>query len=189
MNYLLKASFFTFLFSGSALATPKVSVETKYYPIYGATADMLRKEMNTKSSIRQSGKTYDAYTYWYVSWRFNWNTKNGQCHITTVSSTVDVKFTLPKWVNCNDSDSTLKNKWDRYYSALIDHENGHKDFAVNAANEVEEKLLKLTSSSSCPLLEERANALGTKIINKHIALEMKYDKSTNHGMNNGAKFP
>ena len=189
MKILLKVLFLIFLVSDSVSATPIVNVETKYYKIYGATADVLRKEMNTKSPVRQSGNTYDAYTSWYVNWHFNWNISKRHCHMTTVTSSVDVEFTLPKWMNRNESNNDLKNKWDRYYSALIDHENGHKNFGINAANEIEEQLSGLPSSSSCALLKQKANTLGKEILDKYRTNEKKYDRNSNHGVNNGAKFP
>jgi predicted secreted Zn-dependent protease len=81
---LSKTSILFCLLSSSAFATPKVNINTEYYSIYGSTANELRNEMNTKSSIKQSGNTYDAYTSWFVNWRFNWNENNGQCSMTSV---------------------------------------------------------------------------------------------------------
>ena len=177
-----------FAFASTALASHTVNIDTKYYAIYGTSAGELRREMNSKSPITQSGKTYDAYTTWYINWRFNWNTNGEQCKITKVTSTVDVKFTFPKWINRNDSNNTLKSEWDSYYKALTRHENGHKQFGVEAAEEIEGKLMQL-SSSSCQALEEKANAVGKQILDKYISLEKKYDEETNHGMNDGAIFP
>ena len=108
--------------------------------------------------------------------------------MTKVTSTVNVKFTLPKWKNRGDSNGMLRNKWDKYYMALINHENGHKKFGIGAAEEIESQLIKL-SSKSCKTLEKKANALGKNIIDKYASLEKEYDEETNHGMNNGAIFP
>ena len=176
------------LLSTTVAAEPTVNIETKYYSIYGSSANELREAMNTKSPVRQSGNTYDAYTSWYVNWRFNWDSYNGECYMTKVTTTVDVEFTLPQWINRNEANSSLKEHWDNYYSALIDHENGHKDFGINAAREIESKLLTL-SSKRCSSLEKKANSLGTSIINKYATKEKRYDRTTNHGMNEGAVFP
>ena len=185
---LIKTSILLCLLSNSAFAAPKVNINTEYYSIYGSTANELRNEMNTKSSIKQSGNTYDAYTSWFVNWRFNWNENHGKCSMTNVKTTVKVNFTLPKWKNSNSAAVDLKKRWTHYYNALITHENGHKDFGVNAAKEVESRLSVL-SAKSCSSLKSKANRLGKKIIDKYIVLEKKYDKNTNHGMKNGAVFP
>jgi predicted secreted Zn-dependent protease len=185
---LSKTSILFCLLSSSAFATPKVNINTEYYSIYGSTANELRNEMNTKSSIKQSGNTYDAYTSWFVNWRFNWNENNGQCSMTSVKSTVKVNFTLPKWENSNSAAVNLKQRWKPYYNALIAHENGHKDFGINAAKEVE-KRLSVLSAKNCSSLKSKANSLGKKIIDKYVTLEKEYDKNTNHGMKDGAVFP
>jgi len=180
--------FIVLALSCCAFASPKVNETTQYYSIYGETADELRHEMNTKSTIKQAGSNYDAYTSWYVNWRFNWKKSNGQCFMKNVKSTIEVKYTLPKWVNSNNAPVYLKKRWTHYYNALIAHEKGHKNFGINAAKEVESRLSTL-SAKNCANLENKANSLGKNIIEKYTALEKDYDKSTNHGMNNGAVFP
>lgn len=188
MYHLIIISIVLCIFSNKALASPKINVTTEYYSIYGVTANELRNEMNTKSSIKQSGNTYDAYTSWFVNWRFKWNKNNGQCSMTSVKSSVKVNFTLPKWENSNSAAVNLKKRWTNYYNALITHENGHKDFGINAAKEVENRLSVL-SAKNCSSLKSTANSLGKKIIDKYVFLEKKYDENTNHGMTNGAVFP
>jgi predicted secreted Zn-dependent protease len=185
---LIKISILLYLFSKNAFAVPKVIINTEYYSIYGVTAKELRNEMNTKSSIKQLGKNYDAYTTWFVNWRFSWSENHGQCSITNVKSTVKVNFTLPKWENSNNATANLKKRWSHYYNALLAHEDGHKNFGINAAKEVENRLSAL-SSKNCSTLKNKANNFGKKVIDKYIVLEKKYDKTTNHGMKNGAVFP
>jgi predicted secreted Zn-dependent protease len=185
---LIKISILLCLLSKSVFASSKVNINTEYYLIYGSTANELRNDMNTKSVIKESGNTYDAYTSWFVNWRFNWNENHGKCSMTNVNTTVKVNFTLPKWKNSNSAAVNLKKHWAHYYNALVTHENGHKDFGVNAAKEVESRLSVL-SAKSCSSLKSKANRLGKKIIDKYIVLEKEYDKNTNHGMKNGAVFP
>lgn len=189
MNYLLNIIFLTLILSTSVPATPTVNIETTYYIIKGSNANELRKEMNSKSTMRQDGELFDAFTYWDVNWQFNWNSKNEKCHITTVSSNLDVTFTLPKWTTRDKADKNTIKQWDRYYKALIQHENGHKNIAVQAAENIEKEILGLGPSSSCKGLEQKANQAGKKTLNKYIALEKEYDKKTNHGMKDGAIFP
>lgn len=185
---LSKISILFCLVSSDACAMPKVNINTEYYLIHGSTANQLRNEMNTKSPIKQSGNTYDAYTSWFVNWRFDWKKKNGLCAMTRVKSTVKVNFTLPKWENSHSAEVNLKKRWTHYYNALITHENEHKDFGINAAKEVENRLSVL-SAKNCSSLKTKANRLGKEIIDKYVVLEKKYDKNTNHGMKNGAVFP
>ncbi len=174
--------------TATTLAMPSINVEKEYYSISGSTADELRQQMDTLSPVQASGERYDAYTSWFVNWRFNWDTVDNQCQITQVNSTVDVKFTLPEWENRQQSDTALKFQWDKYYQALILHEKGHQLFGVKTAKIIERKLMML-SADTCQELETNANALANQILDRFVTWEKRYDDITNHGMRTGARFP
>ncbi|EIJ41876.1 putative secreted Zn-dependent protease [Beggiatoa alba B18LD] len=167
-----------------AEARPDINTETYYYIVDGKDAKAIRKDLNEK---RQGN--YDAYTKWSVKWRFFWDKKPDECTINRVTTTVDVKFTLPKLAKDTIANQDAQNRWKRYYKALIDHENGHRDYGIKAANEIEEALLNMDSYETCADLEEAANALAHDIVDENIAENKQYDIDTNHGMNDGAVFP
>ncbi len=170
-------------------AAPGVDTETNYYEIYGATAAQLRKEMKLSSSIVENGETFDAYTYWEVSWKTNWRPKNGNCYLTKVSTNVSVRFTLPKWMNRDGAEQNLRSKWDRYYSALIQHENAHKNFGIQAAEDIEKEILALQPNGVCGLFEKEINQISERILDHYKILNAKYDAETNNGATEGAVFP
>lgn len=165
-------------------AEPDVNTQTEYYTVDGETAQDIREDMNSKRS-----GDYDAYTEWHVKWHFRWKSDDQECHLTSVTTSVDVKFNLPKLAKDTIANEDAKHRWKRYYRALIDHENGHRDFGVKAANEVEYALSKMGSRRSCTTLENDANKLGKEIVRKFNAQEKQYDIDTRHGMNDGAVFP
>lgn len=172
------------LLCGVVQAEPAVNTETQYYLVDGENAQAVREDMNAKRS-----GNFDAYTSWRVKWHFYWNDAKKSCSLTTVKTDVAVKFTLPKLAKNSIADTDAKQRWNRYYRALIAHENGHRDFGVNAATEIENTLLAMGSRSHCKTLETDANALANEIIQRYIADEKQYDIDTNHGMNDGAVFP
>ncbi len=165
-------------------AAPDVNTQTEYYYVDGETAQEIRADMNSKRS-----GDYDAYTEWYVKWRFRWKSDDTECYLTSVTTTVDVKFSLPKLAEETVANEDAKRRWKHYYHALVEHENGHRDFGVKAANEVEYALSNMGSRRSCSTLETDANKLAKEIVRKFNALEKQYDVDTRHGMNNGAVFP
>ena len=83
----------------------------------------------------------------------------------------------------------MKSRWNNYYDALLKHEQGHQDFGINSAREIETTLHTLGSRKNCETLQNDANAAGHRILKKYAALEKTYDRETNHGMKNGAVFP
>jgi predicted secreted Zn-dependent protease len=172
------------LLGGSVQAEPVVNTDTEYYIVDGTDAASIREDMNAK----RPGK-YDAYTSWKVKWRFYWNNQKNSCVLTDVKTDVAIKFTLPKLAKNNQADQYAKRRWNNYYRALIAHENGHRDFGVEAATEIETALLSMGQRSNCKTLETEANELAHDIIAKYGELNKQYDADTRHGMNDGAVFP
>ncbi len=165
-------------------AKPVVTTETHYYLVDGKNARAIRQDLNNK----RTGK-YDALTSWWIKWRFYWNSETGLCKLTRVTTDVEIKFTLPKLMPESVANEDAKQRWDSYYSALIAHENGHRDLAIEAAAEIERALLDMEGRDNCKRLEKDANSLAHHIVDDYSARQKHYDKQTNHGMNDGAVFP
>ncbi|WP_339138765.1 MAG: DUF922 domain-containing protein [Candidatus Electrothrix sp. GW3-4] len=160
-----------------------------YYRVSGSTAREIRNDLDRKTPVNEKGKKYDAYTTWLVHWKYHWNASEDQCRITQVSTTVDVQYILPKLKRSAPLPKALVNKWERYLRALLQHENGHKDIGVRAANEIEEKIRNMKPRRTCQQLELDANRLGHKVLDKYLIIEDEFDRTTNHGGNDGAIFP
>jgi predicted secreted Zn-dependent protease len=111
------------------------------------------------------------------------------CEINEIETTVDVNYTLPRWRDIDAANTLLRDKWTKYYKALLIHEEGHKNFGLADARDIEKSLLNMKYYRKCDELTKHANMLGHKILAKHVKLEINYDKKTNHGMNDGATFP
>lgn len=187
---LISLSFLLTLISISITeAKPLVTVTINYYTITGKTIDEIAYSLNTQTPVIYQGKKYHANTAWNVSWHFYWQESNNSCQITSVNTAVNVKFTMPKLVTYSSLNTAVKNKWDKYYFALINHENGHKNFGIQAANKIEKAILEMDKRNTCSELEKTANNLGYQIIKQYILEEQKYDQITNHGVTQGAVFP
>lgn len=171
-------------FASSACSDPQVDVSVEYYDIRGDRASELRQQMN-----RKGPRGYDAYASWYVRWRFDHERSAGRCSIADASASVKVEITLPRWVDEDDADDALRERWQSYYTALVEHENGHRDFGIRAAREIEEALASVAAQSSCEAVTQTANRTGKRILAGIVAEEKAYDRDTNHGMNDGAVFP
>jgi predicted secreted Zn-dependent protease len=166
-------------------AEPSVSIKTEYYNVKGSTPNAIRKDMNKK----RSGK-YDAYTKWHVTWRFNTKkNRSRECEISDINISLNIKFTLPQWKPDRAVNEEVKERWNDYYTALIDHENQHKDIAVEMAQEIEDTLGALDNENDCKNLRKTANDTAYKILNIYKKKQIDFDKETNHGINDGAHFP
>jgi predicted secreted Zn-dependent protease len=106
--------FFLLVMSLHIDAAPIVREETVYYNIRGATARDLRAQMNKFGVREKDGKTYDGYTNWRVNWNYRYNSNRPCCWLTSVKTTVRIKYTFPKWVDRPNASPELRRKWDEF---------------------------------------------------------------------------
>jgi predicted secreted Zn-dependent protease len=177
------------LASALLFSEPRIYVKTKYYNLYLTTESGLRGEMNEKGIRWTDGNTYDAFTSWYVKWQYEYYSRPGNCIIDWVDVSVDVEYTLPRWATRFLGGKETRIKWLKYIEALKKHEQGHGNFGISAARDIEKALLNIGSRQRCDRLGADANAIGYKILNEYRKKEIEYDRTTGHGRTQGAVFP
>jgi predicted secreted Zn-dependent protease len=166
-------------------AVPDLKTRNIYYMISGKTIDAIKTDIRNKTPVKHNGKLHVAYTKWNVNWRFWWLELPDACEITRVATTLDVAYTLPKLEHQAALPAKLLARWESYFSALLDHEQGHKDLGMKAATEIEQTISNMEPRTSCSQLERDANELAKTVISKYSRLEKEYDRTTNHGRNTG----
>ena len=161
----------------------------EHYDISGSTPADLRREMNAKGPQGAGGKRFDGYTRWHVSWRYQYNNAAGGCAIASVTTSAKVPITLPRWTNEGGAGDSTRQQWARYLAALEKHEQGHRRNGINAANEVDRAIAAVPPAANCDALGASANALGMRILQKYNQRDLDYDRDTNHGVTQGARYP
>ncbi|HTM64079.1 MAG TPA: DUF922 domain-containing Zn-dependent protease [Gammaproteobacteria bacterium] len=172
---------FLYMISFAAIAMPIATERESYYAVYGATANQLRDEMRTKGPLGDDGVRYDAYTRYYVKWRFTYQKAGHNCAIRTVNVTLDTKYDYPEWRGYADASPQMRQNWDNYITKLKAHERGHAVNGWNCANEIDSMLTQLQPMDNCGILGKSANDKAYAILNKYKNEDVDYDKTTDHG--------
>ena len=172
-----------------AHAAVNVKDQVKRYAIEGTAAQDLRREMSAKGPQGTGGRRFDGHTRWDVGWRYQYKNIGSDCAIASVTTNVKSTITLPQWRNENRADSATRALWTRYLTALDLHEQGHRRHGVDAAHEIDLAIAAMPSAGSCDALGTNANALGMRILQKYQQRDLDYDRDTNHGATQGARFP
>lgn len=193
-NYKCLFGFVTVIFSTMGIvfksySEPLINTNTTYYEVQGKTVTEIKTSLNNNSPIFENGRKFHARTNWNFKWNFSWQEFSNSCKITSVKTSLDIKYIFPKLTNYSSLSPSLKKQWDQYYQALVKHEEGHKNLAIKAAKDIENNILQLGQKNTCQNLEKEANNLGNKILQESNKQQQKYDQETNHGEKTGAIFP
>jgi predicted secreted Zn-dependent protease len=162
--------------------------QVRWYDVEGDSEAELRASLDARGP-ENDGARHDAYTAWYVNWRFPFQQSDEGCSTGPVTTTVRVTITLPRWRGYQDEHVPLMKRWRRYLDALKEHESGHRDTGFRAASEITEQLEALPPRPTCAESEAAANAAAVKVLERFRAVDADYDAETRHGATQGAVFP
>lgn len=175
-----------FAAAAATYVAPQVSESINYYVFGGTTVAEMNAQL-AKLGPKTAEGSFHAYTSWYVKWNYDYARSSGSCGLGPVRTTVTVNYRLPKWARPK-APRDLAEKWDAYATALRKHEDGHRDFGVEAGRAVARALAELPRQLSCEKLETLADKTGERILQEAHAHEVEYDRRTNHGTRQGALF-
>lgn len=159
------------------------------YCVSGLDAKTVRKSLTGNTTCIENGKKFDAYTSWNLSWRYQWVGSDGRFTLSRFYTRVKSTITMPDWVDRDKADAKLVQKWDKYYDALLKHEMGHRQIAIDAANKIHLQLKNIGVFPSGKALAQVADKIANDGLEEARRIEKQYDIETNHGMRDGARFP
>ncbi len=192
MKYTLHLLFFLGLVTGcnaSSTVMPTLTLfesvsipnaTVVYYDIVGATETQLRDQLNAFGPVGYDGYKADSTTRWYIAWQWPTN-PDGSCRLSKVAVSHKITVIFPRWNPPQGASGKLIAKWEKYLSALAEHEIGHVSLVVAKLQRVKEAL----GSATC----KTANRVGEAVLSEIRKADIDYDTVTNHGATQGARFP
>lgn len=165
---------------------PRINLEEVRYPVEPSdTEDGLRKNLN--NSDRPSSKTNPDLKFdGFVSWSVQWDFEVESCKVVNPTASGWAKLTMPKVQSPESMPETLQAEWKRYWDALYGHERNHVKHGEQALSNVWPLLTN--SVSECATFDGVNQQLATEVA-KWIEADQEYDRVTNHGETEGARFP
>jgi predicted secreted Zn-dependent protease len=161
---------------------------TNYYAVTGATTREIRSSIS-QSRPWKNRFTWDGFTDWKVTWRFRTSGEaDGNCRVSDFRPSAVVTTTLPRWTPPPDVSTEVKQAWQRYFVALLQHETVHGRYAYAAVEEMQRKIPALPAMS-CDELQKKINDLANQIMDDYRRREKEYDQRTQHGALQGARMP
>ncbi len=165
------------------------AVDLRWYPVTGTDAKAMWRAIGANGPRRDDGKFFAARTDWNLGYRYQTRVLDGQCRVTDVTTRLAVVMRLPRWDDEADAPPDLRQRWQRYLEALRLHEEGHRDNGVAATSEVQAKLGVLPPRPDCGGFDAEARNVASEIVARYVERDREYDRVTEHGRTQGARFP
>ena len=175
-----------------AKPNPEVKVEEsviRHYDISGATLAELNMAARRAGPVSQAtGARVWGMCTWQITWQYSTTGGPGKCAIDQFSIKLSSILDLPRWTNRDVASGALNAEWERFSAALRQHEDGHKDNGVRAANDLAGRLRSLPPEKACTDLDTKIRALGERLMAEYRLLDQSYDRATGHGTTQGAQL-
>jgi len=95
---------------------------------------------------------------------------------------------MPEWRDADSASAELRGQWARFIAALRAHEEGHRRIALEAATAVQRRLEDL-QVVDCSSYAREAESAYRHLHDLHVARDVRYDATTQHGILQGAVWP
>jgi predicted secreted Zn-dependent protease len=172
--------------AGQAADTVKMS--TNYYKVFGSTPREVRRSINQQRPWKDKD-AMDAQTDWSVRCKYAVIDDAGVSRVQSFRTETVIVITLPVWQAPSGTPKEYTDRWQKYFTALLRHENGHAGHALLAAAEVRKQAGAIHEASNGDELTRRINDTVTKILRGFREKGEEYDRETRHGVTQGATFP
>lgn len=160
--------------------------ENHYYQIYAYVKSDVYNQINA-CGPNIDGQAYFGIAKSQINWTYDYTYSGDSCNVRDVAVGVHTDIYYPNLEVLTGGDSSLAGKWDNYMPKLVFHEEGHRDNAVNAGNQILNAISSLPTMS-CATMSDQVNVVVNNIIESYHVADANYDDTTNHGETQGADF-
>jgi len=177
--------FILLLLSFNIIAETVESVEYKYYEISPRSPQEIKPELMRRTPIRAGSGSFNGHTDWYINWQFQSAPGPNGCQITNTLTNVHVIHTLPA-LSEHVTDKQTIDVFNKFNSALTQHEKNHGDHGLSAAREMDKVFSEIQPQPNCRSFARIVNDIGNAIVQKYTQKDNEYDRLTNNGATEGA---
>jgi len=168
---------------------PQLTERDTFYQISGNTAAQLVDEIeyrsprfdhyNGQTAIRESVPIATASLK--PRWRMEVLQMQQQfCKVATVETHADVEYTYPQWVDYDQGNPRLQERWNQFFNAVVRHEHEHRNILMRALAKVEPAVLALPAQGDCDAVVETANGVIHGIIDQSNEEQRRFDETDDH---------
>lgn len=183
------AALFAACAGAAELEAPDIHDTVEYRDIVGNSQDALAAALKQVGATNASGDHFAASTRWQLRWNFRVEQHPGaSCALASAKTELDIHMTLPRWMPPANAPPALVKRWNTFADALRNHEDGHRDIAVEAARVVTDRVANAQPEKDCGTLKKQLGRIADDTLREYHDKESSYDVTTLHGETQGATF-
>ena len=157
------------------------NLDIQYYDVSGNSLFEIRRALNrVRPRDPNDGLGVDALANWYIHWRWP-GAADGSCDLSRAEIRFSARIRMPRLVATPQTPAAVRLRWQRYVALLERHEATH----IRHAWQNRQIVLDAIRRSSCA----NANRDGMAAIRQLARFDLDYDRTTRHGLTEGAHFP
>lgn len=112
---------------------------------------------------------------------------SGGCRLDASAVTLSLDLWLPRWMPAGDPAGALRDAWDTMLAGLSEHERGHREHALAAAEAFAKRIAALPPIAvDCRSLRRTLLGLRLSVMAELALRDAAYDRRTGHGLQQGA---
>ncbi len=167
------------------LAKVDVTKKVAYYNINPKSKKDIKSELLKKTPVKKAGKKRYANTTWsiYPSYEFK-----GACRVTKVFIELNITTVLPRLNPKKNIKYSVKSPFQKFERKLTSYQKSHEKFAIQAAKEIEKKVLSYGAPKNCDQMKKDRRKAIKRINNKYKRKSADLDKKTDFGRKKGVKI-
>lgn len=152
------------------------------YPVSGQDYASLVRSLSANGP-----KGFHGLSSWDISYQYTTVPAGNMCRFDTIRLTVKGEILMPKWTDEAAAPPSLRQRWQDYYAALQQHEEGHVQHGNELAALIQEKFLGY-GDMACGQAKAIAQSEFDRLYNNLKNRDKEYDQRTQHGATQGARF-
>jgi len=166
----------------SNVSQAQSTVEYKTYPVRGSTIHELFNSISKLSPIGSTALTETSAGT--INWHYT-RTDDGKYQFDSLNVNQRITITLPEWTDSSHARSCVVEQWNSMMSALIQHEEHHKNIFLTLEPRVTELARLTPPQETGEQLFSVIESIWLRVSKQIREEQQRYDADTSHGQSEG----
>lgn len=150
-----------------------VDVREQTFAVFGRTPRDIWDSLNRRGPATGNRIVWGLHS-WQFDWDIDWDTSAEGCRVADLRIRMSTEITMPDWRHRSGSDQELQELWDEFEFQLRDHEEAHRNYALDAIRDLNSSI-RSVQAPDCETANRRIRTQTNVIMERYRALNSMYD--------------